>query len=63
MRNETYLIFALAFSCAALAPGAQGGLSCADLTNLKIDGVEIANAVLESWAMFNLPGISPNNES
>jgi pimeloyl-ACP methyl ester carboxylesterase len=45
MKSETYLIFAMALSCAALAARAQGGPSCAGLTRFKIDGVDITNAI------------------
>ncbi len=45
MKSLFTLVFAIAFWFAALGAGAQTGPSCAELTGLKIDGVEITNAV------------------
>ncbi len=39
------LILGLAFVCGVLSASAQAGLSCTDLTSLKIDGVEITSAL------------------
>ena len=45
MKQYTPLILALAASCTAFAANARGEQSCAELANLKIDGVEITNAL------------------
>ena len=45
MNQHRFLLLVIAVSCMTLTSWAQAGPSCADLANLKLDGVEITNAV------------------
>lgn len=45
MNQHRFLLLVIVISCMTLTAWAQAGPSCADLANLKIDGVEITNAV------------------
>ncbi|HEV2133544.1 MAG TPA: tannase/feruloyl esterase family alpha/beta hydrolase [Terracidiphilus sp.] len=45
MNQHRLLLLVIVVSCMALPVWSQGGPSCADLANLKIEGVEITNAV------------------
>ena len=59
MKQYRYLILATAACCAAMTVGAQTGPSCADLTGLKIDGVEIT-ASTEVLANAPIPPSYPH---
>ena len=45
MKQNRLLLLVVVVSCLALPARPQAGPSCADLANLKLDGVEITNAV------------------
>ena len=45
MNQHRFLLLVIVFSCLTLFAWPQGGSSCADLANLKLEGVEFTNAV------------------